>query len=327
MKPFKTGLVGLGNMGKYHLQSLQQDEHFKVVAAVDPDDARLAPVRETAQVFKDYKELADQDLDCVVVATPTQTHYQIAKFFLERGINVLVEKPAATTVQEAQNLVATAKEKGVKLCVGHVERCNPVVKIAKEIIASGAIGKPLHSHSLRVGLYPGNVHAANNVIIDLAVHELDVLATVFGPIELKSCYGQKVRHQDICDMGEILAVTAGGTSALVHVNWLSPFKQRKMRVMGSEGVMEIDYMHQDCEVFAPHLQKLTFADADVTVTTDPKLGDKLLIKCRRQHPIYIQLQQFSNFLSGKAHTLCAMDDIVDSIRVLERAQIFLEVGK
>ncbi|MGE0173523.1 MAG: Gfo/Idh/MocA family protein [Oligoflexales bacterium] len=327
MKPFKTGLVGLGNMGKYHLQSLQQDADFNVVAAVDPDEARLAPVRETAKVFRDYKELADLDLDCVVVAAPTQTHYTIAKFFLDRGINVLVEKPAATTVPESQDLVATAKKKGVKLCVGHVERCNPVVKIAKKIISEGVIGRPLHSHSMRVGHYPGSVHASNNVIIDLAVHELDVLATMFGPVQLRSTYGRKVRHQDICDMGEIFAVTESGTSALMHVNWLSPFKQRKMRVMGSGGVMELDYMHQECEVFAPQLPKMTFPDADVSAVQDPKLGDKLFIKCHRQHPIYNQLQQFSAYLSGNEHNLCAMDDIVDSIRVLEHAQKFLEIGK
>jgi UDP-N-acetylglucosamine 3-dehydrogenase len=315
-----VALVGMGRMGHYHFQSLAEHPQFRLRAVVDPflDKTKQLPL--DVIHLENAEGLAKLDIDCIVVATPSETHYRVAKELLSQGYHVLVEKPATVASWEAKEIVSLARAKKLHLAVGHIERCNPVVELVQKVLDSGFIGEPIHCHSLRAGPYPGNVHKDNNVIIDLAVHELDVMGAFFGSLAVAHAHGRKVRHHEIFDMGEILAQSSSGPTALIHVNWLSPYRSRNMTLIGTEGVVHADYIHQECDVFHAEGKEIKFKGIESSTQEDPKLGRKTLLKCAKQHPINVQLAEFYKMLTGQPHRLCTEGQLIQSIQLLEDAQ-------
>src|SRR5687767_9247493 len=139
----KIVLVGLGRMGKNHLRVLRDTPGFELVAVVDahaPPPSDLGNI----QFFRSVKELAALDFEAAVIATPTATHYAIATEFIAMGKHLLVEKPIASTYEEARKVIAAAQAKKLTLAVGHVERFNPAVRKLREVIREGWLGTPIH---------------------------------------------------------------------------------------------------------------------------------------------------------------------------------------
>src|SRR5690606_5383563 len=115
------------------------------------------------------------DCEAVVIAAPTESHFDLARQAILEKKHVLLEKPLASTVAQAEELARLAKISELHCVVGQVERCNPAVKKLEEIIAGGWLGTPIHFSFTRVGGYPQTVKNGNNVLLDLAIHDLDIL--------------------------------------------------------------------------------------------------------------------------------------------------------
>ena len=160
MKMKRAVLVGMGNMGKNHLRVLRESNQFDLVGVVDP-----FPVEKDIglPLFGSIAEALELKPECAVVATPTQTHFQIVGDLLDAGLHVLVEKPSASTHEESVSLLQKAETKNLHLAVGHIERQNPVVASLEKVIAKGWIGKPVHVKAQRMGPKPANVVTGNHV--------------------------------------------------------------------------------------------------------------------------------------------------------------------
>ena len=176
------------------------------------------------------------------VATPTITHRQIAGELLDAGRHVLVEKPIASTVEAAEELCARAAAQGVVLAVGHVERFNPAVQELKRRLDAGMLGAPLSLVARRVGNMPPQIKDAD-VIVDLAVHDIDIFRYLLGadrPDEIFASAGRAI-VTDRFDFADIV-LRFGEVTCFLQVNWLTPVKIRALALTGTNGYAEVEYV-------------------------------------------------------------------------------------
>ena len=317
----KIALIGIGRMGKNHLRVLRETPGIEVAAVVDAQSA-APPDLGGIPFFRSVKELNAVDFAAAVIATPTATHFDIASEVIAMGKHLLVEKPIASTYAQSKDLVAAAQAKGVKLAVGHVERFNPAVRKLREVIAEGWLGTPIHYSFTRVGGYPETLITGNNVILDLAVHDIDVLRSLAGPVRLEHSMCHVTWRDGVFDTAEIFLGTSSGPSASIHVNWITPTKIRGIRVTGTRGVCFVDYILQTCELHGGSLLKsIEPASSSFESVLDLyRSTDKIQFGVQRVEPLRAQASQFVQFLTtGESGELCVGRDAVAAVLLAEKA--------
>jgi UDP-N-acetylglucosamine 3-dehydrogenase len=318
----KVVLVGLGRMGTNHLRVIRETPTFELVAVVDEQTTRTDV---GAPVYRSIAELTKQGVayDAAVVATPTATHHAVALELIGLGKDLLLEKPIASTFAQGREVLAAAQAKGTKLVVGHVERFNPAVRKLREIIREGYLGTPIHFSFTRVGGYPDTVLSGNNVILDLAVHDIDVLRSLVGAVKLEHSMCHVTWREGVFDTAEIFLAAGTGASATVHVNWITPTKIRSVRVTGTRGVCFVDYMLQTVELLGGKLLEkhdqpstMNFAELQELYRTT----DRIQFGVRKEEPLRSQLNQFHQFLTeGQVGELCTGSDALAAVLLAERA--------
>ncbi|MGE3175536.1 MAG: Gfo/Idh/MocA family oxidoreductase [Planctomycetota bacterium] len=234
MRP-RIGVVGVGHLGRHHVRLLKELD-CEFVAVADPD----ARARERAaadfgvETLADYRALAGR-VDAVTVVVPTRLHREVAGFFLENGVDVLVEKPIARTVAEGQELVDLARQGGRVLQVGHVERFNPVLRGIAEI---GRKARYIESHRLAAFTFRST---DIGVVLDLMIHDLDlVLALVQSEIASVDAFGGAV-FTPAEDMASAVIKFRNGAVAHLTANRVALKPMRKMRVFSPEGYVSLDF--------------------------------------------------------------------------------------
>ncbi len=315
--PIRTVLFGLGKMGRFHYKTLQQDPNFELLAVVDPVVRVLPDKAGNVQLLREPDPLWDMSLQAAVVAAPTPSHHALVKMLLQREFGVLVEKPVASTSGEAGELLELAAEKGLSLAVGHVERCNPAVMVLRDVWASGILGQAVHVHAIRGGPAPA-AGTHSNVILDLAVHELDVVTQLLGNISLEHVAMHCRTGEKTPDTAEIQLSSGAGATASVHVNWLSPQKIRRLRVTGSEAVCEIDYLQQACKLWGADLyQRESLLTGAFKRDSEEAFAESIDMLIQPRHSLEIQLDQFRRYFNGEDHILCSGDGIATSMRLVD----------
>ncbi len=234
MKELRFGVIGWGYWGPKIARNLDGLPHASVTLIADLDARRLATVsmnQPWVQTTTQLEQVWHSDTDAVVIATPVRTHYQLAKEALLRGKHVLVEKPLTADVDEAEELVALAKEQKRTLMVGHTFEYNPAVNELRKLVRSGELGKIycVEAERVNLGLFRSDI----NVIWDLAPHDISILMYLFGqkPEAIKVQAHAHLQER-IHDVAHLDLSFTGGMSAHIHVSWLHPCKIRRMTVIG-----------------------------------------------------------------------------------------------
>ncbi|MCB0006082.1 MAG: Gfo/Idh/MocA family oxidoreductase, partial [Anaerolineales bacterium] len=193
--------------------------------------------------------LAEAKPDLVTIAVPTVHHLAVAQRAIEQGIHVLLEKPIAFSVAEGQQIIDLAAKADVRLMVGHIERFNPAITALKERLADGELGRVFQIDARRQGPFPARIQDVG-VVIDLAVHDLDVIRYVTG-VEITRVFAETERqiHSSHEDLLTGLVRLADGTVGTLMVNWLTPTKIRQLDVIGEKGMFRVDYLTQDLYFF------------------------------------------------------------------------------
>lgn len=313
-------LIGAGRMGRNHLRVIKQSPLFELRAVVDEKIPSIPDLG--VPLLRKMSDLDGIDFDSAVVATPTITHHAIAMELIDRGKHVLVEKPIANSEEQGRDLVRAAAAKKVRLAVGHVERFNPAVRKLREVIEKGWLGSVIHYTFTRVGGYPETILAGNNVLLDLAVHDIDILRSLAGPVHVEASVCHASWKPPTLDTAEILLRAEKGPSASLHVNWITPTKIRTIRVTGTRGVCFVDYILQTCELLGGSLLVAQEpADAAWSTLQDVyKTTDKIAFGVQKEEPLVVQLQQFHRLLtSGEIGSLCSGDDAARAVRLAEQA--------
>jgi predicted dehydrogenase len=240
-RPVQVAVIGVGALGRHHARIFAALDEAVLVGVVDTDAARAAEVAEEygTRAFTDVAALTD--VDAVTIATPTASHHAVARHFLDRGTSLLVEKPLARTVEEAEELVAMARRRGVPLAVGHTERFNPAVDAALPFLT-----RPRFIEVHRLGTFSER-SLDIDVVFDLMIHDLDLLVATLGDeVVGVDAVGVPVLS-DRVDIANARLRFASGCIANVTASRISREKTRKIRFIEPAAYISIDYASQEVE--------------------------------------------------------------------------------
>ena len=237
LAPVRLAVVGVGHLGRHHARVAAELPGISLVGIHDHHEGRAEEVaRERGlRVLSGPDEVAEA-AEAVVVATPTSSHGELGRFFLERGLDVLVEKPLAPAVEEASALVALARARSRVLAVGHVERFNPAIQA---LLARTE--PPLFIEGLRLAPFsPRSLDV--DVVLDLMIHDLQIVADlVRRPVREIRAVGMPVVTSRI-DIANARLEFDGGCVATLTASRVSAERQRKLRVFGRSLYCSVD-MH------------------------------------------------------------------------------------
>jgi predicted dehydrogenase len=233
------GVIGCGRWGPNHIRVLTELDRSNVIACADPNAARreaMARRFPQTRVLADYRELlADEWIDAVVIATPTDTHFDITRHALEAGKHVLVEKPITSTSRQADELIDLADRQGLVLMVGHVFLFNNGINRLRDLVASGEMGRVHYLDATRTNLGP--IRGDVNALYDLATHDISILNYLLDatPVDV-SAVGRCISQERIEDVCFATLRYPDDTLGHIHVSWMNPKKVRTLTVVG-EGKM------------------------------------------------------------------------------------------
>jgi predicted dehydrogenase len=241
-EPIRTAVIGIGHLGRHHARILGALDGAHLTAVVDTIEERAttAAGANGARALTDYRDLLG-DVDAVTIAVPTELHHQIAMPFLERGTAVLVEKPMARTLDEADALIAAARASGATLAVGHTERYNPAVTAVLPLVTS-----PRFIEVHRLGVFPER-SLDIDVVFDLMIHDLDIiLSLVRSEVTSIEAVGVPVLTPKY-DIANARLRFASGCIANVTASRISRDRVRKIRFFQPDAYLSIDYASQEVE--------------------------------------------------------------------------------
>jgi len=272
----KIGVVGIGHLGGYHLQKYEKIPGCRITAVCDaaPERAREAAQRYGCAAVEDLRTMAGM-VDAVSIAVPTGAHHEVASIFLRAGVDVLLEKPIATTLAEADDLILLADAKDLVLQIGFIERFNPAVAALH-----GVMERPLFIESHR--LHPFFERGTDvDVILDLMVHDLDILLHFIGtPVETVDAVGVSVLSDKV-DIANARITFAGGCVANVTASRVTAKTMQKIRFFGIEGYHAVDYQKRKLV----SLGRRNGADGQVTIAENP-------VEIRMVDPLEEEIRSF-----------------------------------
>ena len=236
-----VGVIGVGRLGTFHAEKYLKLPNANLVGVVDVDCSRAdaAAGKCCASPYYDLKKLLHR-VDAVSVAVPTHSHYKVAVECLEAGVHVLLEKPIACTLEEADGLIESAEKNGVVLQVGHIERFNPAM-----VAAAPYAGRPVFIEADRISLFPGR-GADVDVVLDLMIHDLDLTLHLVGeePAWVHGV-GVPVLTPKV-DIASVRMEFPSGCTANLTASRISVKKQRKIRIFQPEAYLSVDMA--ECKV-------------------------------------------------------------------------------
>ena len=235
MKRIRTAVIGIGYLGKYHAEKYARLPQSELVALCDIDHERCLTQAKAlgVEAIADYRSLVNR-IDAVSIVVPTLLHYTVGRFFLENGIHVLMEKPITTTLEEADELIALAKNNKVILQVGHLERFNNAIRAIEP-----RISKPLFIESVR--LAPFKLRGSDvNVVLDLMIHDIDIIQSlVRSDIKHIAANGASILTPYI-DIANARIEFANGCVANITASRVSLKTERKLRIFQHDTYVATD---------------------------------------------------------------------------------------
>lgn len=250
MGKIRTAVIGCGSWGRNHIRVYNDLSNAELTAISDlnPVIAKEFGEKYSTDWYTEPERIFERnDIDAVSICTPTVTHADLAIQAIEAGKHVLVEKPMTNTTEEARQLIKAAKNYGVHLSVGFVERFNPAISEAVNIISKGEIGEVILAHTRRVSRRPLRIGDVG-VIKDLAIHDIDIINQLFKT-EAKNVFASagSIAH-DFEDYANIIVCFDYNRSAFIETNWLTPRKVRTLTITGTEGLITVEYITQQVTV-------------------------------------------------------------------------------
>jgi len=235
----KICVVGGGKWGQNHIKTLFQLGNLGGIVEANPTRLEELLTQYPVEGFSRVEEALENDFDGFTIAVPAPLHYEVAKKIIESGKSVLVEKPMTLSSETSQELVDLAKAKGVQLMVGHVLLFHPAIRKIKEIIDSDELGNLYYLYSNRLNL--GTVRTEENVFWSFAPHDISVLDYFVGhPAEKIESKGSKFLQDNVYDVTITQLDYPNNIHAHIYVSWLHPFKEQRLVVIGSKGMISFD---------------------------------------------------------------------------------------
>ncbi|MBW2492775.1 MAG: Gfo/Idh/MocA family oxidoreductase [Deltaproteobacteria bacterium] len=240
MKKVRVGVIGVGYLGQFHAEKYARMNDVELVGVVDIDKNRAETIAERVNTksYTDHKALFGK-VDAVSIAAPTSVHFDIAKDFLKKNIDVLIEKPITETTEEADELIHLAESRALLIQVGHLERFNPAVVALKDIVK-----KPMFIESHRLSIFQGRSTDVS-VVLDLMIHDIDLILN-FVKSKISAVYASGVpvvsEHVDIANAR---LEFESGCVANVTASRISTKNERKIRLFQRDAYVSVDFSKKE----------------------------------------------------------------------------------
>jgi len=298
MKKLRIGVVGLGRLGSIHSQIYSKLKNVGLVGICDIDKDTASSVGSAlgVQWFTDYRRLLEKDIDAVSIVTPTYLHHRIAKFFLNNGVHCLIEKPITKALREASELVRLAKEKGLILQVGHVERFNSAVQAIERLLP-----RPRFIEVHRLGPFTPRVKDVG-VVLDLMIHDIDiVLGLTKSKIQDIQAVGMKIltRHEDIANARLRFK---NGTVCDLTASRVTDDTLRKIRIFQKDCYISLDYVKQEAVISRKIKNKIVSKKIDI----------------KKERPLTKELASFVNCVLNNKRPLVSGVEAYNALSVAHR---------
>lgn len=300
MRTLRTAVIGVGSIGRHHARILSSLPTSRLVAVVDGNESVGSSVAEATGTtyLRTVDELLElEEVEAAMIAVTTEAHEAVATQLIEAGIPVLVEKPIAADVAAAKRLIDLAETNNVILAVGHIERFNPAVRLARDLVREGALGQIISLTSRRLGPVPP-ARQTTDVVIDLAVHDLDLVAYLLGGtpriVHAKGGKTVRSRYEDWAD----ITLVSDEASCFVQVSWTVPIKIRRIEITGTEGYIEVHNINQTVDFF----ESIDWRDAADFDEFVDRFGEprKKRYSVEPVEPLRLELESFlSSVLAGE----------------------------
>lgn len=246
MGNLRVGVVGVGYLGKFHAQKYNHMPQVDLVGVVDTDGKRAEQVARDngTTCYPEHRSLFGK-VDAISIAAPTPAHFSIAKDFLMQDVDVLIEKPITSVLEDADELIRLADSRGLIIQVGHLERFNPAV-----VALEGRISQPRFIESHRLSIYQGRCTDVS-VVLDLMIHDIDlILNLVRSEIKTVNAAGISVISGNI-DIANARLEFANGAVANVTASRISAKNERKLRLFQKDAYISIDFANHNITLIQP----------------------------------------------------------------------------
>lgn len=307
-------VVGAGRWGKNHIKTL--DSLGALGGVVDSEQATLKWFEEKypgISTYRSVEEAISGDFDGFTVATPAETHFEIARALLKNKKPVLVEKPITLRAEEARELKALSDSTGTPLMVGHVMLFHPAIRKIKELLASDKIGKLQYIYSNRLNL--GTVRKEENILWSFAPHDISIFQFLIGslPVEVVSRGGAFVQPH-IHDSTMTILTYPNNIVGHIFVSWLHPFKEHRLVVIGSKGMLSY-------EDHSPEKELLFFEKGIDWVKGEPVSRDGATenVPYEKTMPLTEEMKHFLSAVEGGAVEVAGSQNGVEVLEILEKA--------
>jgi len=298
MKKLGVAVIGTGFWGRNHARVYKELPCTELVAICDVNSERAKAIAEQFGVgayTSSVSMLKNKEIDAVSVCTWSTKLAKEAQKALHAEKHVLVEKPMATNMKQAEKLLQTSKTNDLHLTVGFLMRFIPGVQAIREAVETKKIGYLVSASAKRVSQWPERIGDVG-VVKDTAIHDIDIMRYISGqdPISVYAKTGS-MRHRKFEDYAQIMLTYADGKTAFIESNWLTPYKTRTLNVTGSDAIMRLDYITQD----------LWIENAKETVM--PRVAF--------QEPLKMELQHFAECILEKKKPLVTGLDGLKALQV------------
>lgn len=312
-------VIGAGDWGKNLVRNFSELGALHGICDLDEARARELGHCYRARTYRSAAEACDDpEVDAVAIAAPAETHYQMAGAALRAGKHSFVEKPLVLTLEEAAALRDLASARELTLMVGHLLEYHPAVRKLGELIAAGELGKILYLHSTRLNF--GKVRQAENVLWDLAVHDVSmILRLMEEEPESVTCCGGALLNTEIADTASATLNFASGAQASIFVSWLYPEKKQKLTVVGSDGMAVFNDAVRE--------NKLRLYDAKVEWMgrkPAPKKVEGRPVAYDGAEPLKAECAHFLESIASGRPPLSDAEDAIRVLRVLTACQASLD---
>jgi predicted dehydrogenase len=270
-------VVGLGHLGRHHARNYADMPGLRLSALCDTRAAARLDLGAELEEVPFFTELQDlmEVCDLVSVVTPTHTHLEVAGACVRRGLDVLVEKPIASTMEEGRALVALAEESGCLLQIGHIEEFNPVVEACRDLVQ-----RPRYIEAHRMSSFSGR-SLDIDVICDLMIHDLDlVLQWIASDVAAIHAVGVPVLSPEI-DMASARVEFVDGTVANLTASRVSSRPQRRMRLFTADRYLRLDFSDRTVEC----LERTLSADGSANIVARP-------VEVKAHDPLRCEVESF-----------------------------------
>ncbi len=319
----KVGVLGAGHLGKIHLRLLNQSEKYELVGFFDSFEENADKVvAEFGYKKFDSIESLIAAVDVVDIVTPTIQHYDCAKMVIEAGKHIFIEKPIATTVDEAEKILALANKFNVKGQVGHVERFNPAFTAVKD-----KINKPMFIETHRLAEFnPRGTDVP--VVLDLMIHDIDAILSVVKSKVKKVNASSVAVISDSPDITNARLEFENGCVANITASRISMKNMRKSRFFQKDAYISVDYLDKICEVVRMQDAPETPGDFDMILQNAEGVKKQIYFDNPNVNPnnaILDELESFADAINNNSTPIVTLEDGTEALRVAY--QIIDSIGK